>query len=251
MTIQNDHPGYRVILAVDVEGSTSRTDAAKAEMRRTLYRLLEDSLDRSGIQAGHRDTFVDRGDGVLALIHGLDAVPKTLLLRVVVPTLAASLDAYNANASERLRVRAVVHAGETRHDERGFFGTTLDIAFRLLDAPKAKDALARAKGSLALVVSEDIYRNIVLQGYPGIPAAAYRQLVHVAVGGRRHHGWVHDPAAEDRAPGHGLAEAFETVLSRMAWSGPVVAGWRGRLEVLLAAATMAIVHYELSGWIRF
>jgi hypothetical protein len=214
----NDHPRYRVILAVDVEDSTSRTDAAKAEMRRTLYLHLENALDLGGIRAGHRDTFVDRGDGVLVLIRALDTAPKTLLLRTVIPALASSLDsynAYNAGAAGHLRVRAVVHAGETRHDGRGSFGTVLDVAFRLLDSPKCKDALARAKGALALVVSEDIYRSIVLHDYPGIPAESYRPRVSVAVAGRRYRGWVYDPAVGGPGSGRRLTDALRAVGRRI------------------------------------
>jgi len=48
------------------------------------------------------------------------------------------------------------------------FGEALDIAFRLLDSPRAKKALRMTIDPLALVISGDIYRSVVRQGYQGI-----------------------------------------------------------------------------------
>ncbi|WP_157431091.1 hypothetical protein [Actinomadura macra] len=204
-------PRYRAILAVDIEGSTTRTDPVKAELRRTLYRLLEEAFLRAGIEERYREDFVDRGDGALVLVRPLDEVPKTLLLHPVVPILAALLAEHNATPAiapgrdRRIRMRVVVHAGEVHNDGRGNFGEALDIAFRLLDCPEAKDALRRAEAPLVLVVSEDIYHSIVRHGYEGIDAEGYRPLVRLEVTGRGHRGWVYDadggvPLDRHRAP---------------------------------------------------
>src|SRR4051794_15240042 len=56
-------PVYRTIVAVDIEGSTARTDVAKARLRAVLYDLLEAALYACGIAEKHRDPLVDRGDG--------------------------------------------------------------------------------------------------------------------------------------------------------------------------------------------
>ncbi|MBT2213292.1 hypothetical protein [Actinomadura sp. NEAU-AAG7] len=191
-------PRYRTIMAVDIEGSTSRTDPVKAELRRTLYRLLEEAFARAGIEERHREEFVDRGDGALVLVRPLDEVPKTLLLHPMVPILAELLAEHNAGPEpdperdRRMRIRVVVHAGEVQSDGRGSFGEALDVAFRLLDCPEAKDALRAARAPLLLVVSEDIYQSIVRHGYEGIDARAYHPLVRLELTGRRHRGWVRD-----------------------------------------------------------
>ncbi|NEA24330.1 hypothetical protein G3I70_17800 [Actinomadura bangladeshensis] len=222
-------PRYRAILAVDIEGSTTRTDPVKAELRRTLYRLLEEAFNRAGIGRRYREEYVDRGDGALVLVHPFDAVPKTLLLHPVMPILSALLTEYNAglgeyNAAEaisaggdrRIRVRVVVHAGEVQSDGHGNFGEALDVAFRLLDSPEAKSALRRTRAPLALVVSEDIYHSIVRHGYEGIRADSYVPLVRLEVTGRSHQGWLHDAGAA-RAP---------------AGRGAGVPAWRRRLRAL-------------------
>jgi hypothetical protein len=206
-------PRYRAILAVDIEGSTTRTDPVKAELRDTLYRLLEEAFLRAGIESRYREEYVDRGDGALVLVHPFDEVPKTLLLHPVVPMLSALLAEYNstltaaADLDRRIRIRVVVHAGEVHNDGHGNFGEALDLACRLLDSAEAKNALRRAREPLVLVVSEDIYHSIVRHGYEGIRADSYVPLVRLEVTGRRHQGWVNDVDAAVRRAGRVRSEA--------------------------------------------
>ena len=112
----------------------------------------------AGITAGHLEPMADRGDGVLILIKPHDDVPKTVLLGLFIPVLAALLAEHNATVTRpalRMRLRAVVHAGEVHDDGKGFYGEDLDVAFRLLEAQKVKGALREAPTSpLVLVVSE-------------------------------------------------------------------------------------------------
>jgi hypothetical protein len=189
-------PVHRLIVAVDIEGSTKRTNPAKGALRRSLYGLLEQALEATGIAARHLEPHTDRGDSVLILIRPHDDVPKTLVLGHLIPMLTALLIEHNAAVTRpelRLRLRAVVHAGEVHEDEKGFYGDDLDVAFRLLDAPKVKMALKEAIASpLVLVISEEIFHAIVQQGY--LDAGPYRPLGRIRVGYRNRRGWVHIPA---------------------------------------------------------
>jgi hypothetical protein len=199
-------PVHRSILAVDIEKSTGalRTNPIKEELRREVYSMLEASMGVAGIHARHCDPFTDRGDGVLALVHPADDVPKTLLLNPLVPVLVRLLADRNSGLPERdrcrreLRLRMVVHAGEVHFDGKGYFGEALDVAFRLLDAPRLKESLRRGPGPLVLAVSDIIYWSIVSQEYDGIPSEAYRPALRVMVAGRRRTGWVHAPATAAR-----------------------------------------------------
>lgn len=192
-------PRYRAIIAVDIEGSTSRPDPVKGDLRSKLYELFDTALRTAGIGARHRDRFTDRGDGILALIHPVDHAPKAILLTTAVPVLSELLAEYNASlprasrTERHLRVRVVVHAGEVHYDANGCFGETLDVAFRLLDATHVKNALRLAPGPLILVISADIYRAVVRPGYDGIDQRAFRSLVRVNVAGHRYPGWIHVP----------------------------------------------------------
>src|SRR5512146_1209395 len=48
-----DDPVSRLIFAVDIEGSTERTNLAKGKLRHSLYELLEQALEEAGIAARH------------------------------------------------------------------------------------------------------------------------------------------------------------------------------------------------------
>ena len=152
-----------------------------------LYELFDAALRSAGIYPEHRDPFEDRGDGLLALIHPVDQVPTALLLSRVVPLLARMVSAYNAGLppgsrpERQLRIRVAVHAGEVNYDGHGCFGAALDTAFRLLDAPAAKEVLAAAPGPLLLVVSEDSYRAVVRHGH-GMNLGPRQRQISVQVG---------------------------------------------------------------------
>jgi hypothetical protein len=197
-------PRHRAIIALDMECSTSRTDPVKAELRKTIYELFGAALRSAGIHPRHRDPFIDRGDGVLSLIHPVDQAPKALLLTRAIPALNRLLTDYNASRprlgrpERQLRIRVVVHAGEIHYDANGCFGEALDVAFRLLDAAPVKRSHRSAADPLTLVVSGDIYRSVVRHGYDGIDQCAFRPLVLVQVAGNGYLGWIHIPG---EAPG--------------------------------------------------
>ena len=191
-------PVQRTILAVDIEGSGQRTNPVKDELRQQVYRLVLEALRAAGIDDSYYDSFTDRGDGVLVLIRPSDEFPKPLLLSCVVPALARLLAAHNsgvplAEQPRVLRLRAVIHAGEVHYDGKGFFGEDLDVAFRLLDAPRFKAQLRTATTPLALVASDYIYQSIIRHGYAGIDDGEFFPLVTVNVGDQRRKGWVHLP----------------------------------------------------------
>jgi hypothetical protein len=190
-------PRHRSIVAIDIERSTSpvRTNPIREELRHEVYRMLAVAMLTAGIADGHCDPLTDRGDGVLALIHPVDDVPKTLLLNPLVPALVTLLADRNARLADaercrrELRLRAVIHAGEIHYDGKGYFGEALDV-------PRLKCCLRQAETPLVLVVSEDIYWSIIRHEYEGIPGSAFAPLVRVVVGGRRRQGWVHVPVPQ-------------------------------------------------------
>jgi hypothetical protein len=186
-------PRYRAIVALDIEQSTSRPDPVKAELRIMLYELFEAALRSADIGPDRCDPFMDRGDGLLALI---DPAAQARLLSHVVPVFGQLLAGYNASLppQRRIRVRVAVHAGAVRDDDNGCFGAALDIACRLLDAPEAKAALKASPDPLLLVISGDIYRSVACGGRGGTGRAAFRHLVTARVAGREHPGWIWAPA---------------------------------------------------------
>lgn len=191
---------YRSIVALDIERSTARPDPIKAELRNKTYELFDMALCSAGIHKRYRDRFIDRGDGILALVHPVNQAPKTLMLNRAIPALNRLLTDYNANLphairlQRQLRVRIVMHAGEVRYDPNGCFGEALDVAFRLLDASRVKKALRDSADSSILVISGEIYNSVVRHGYDGIDDLAFRPLVRVQIAGNRYPGWIHTPS---------------------------------------------------------
>lgn len=197
-------PRHRAVVALDIERSTSRPDPVKAELRTKLYEMFGAALLQAGIRRQYRDRFIDRGDGILALIRPVDQAPKAVLLKTAIPALSQLLTDYNATLprasrpQRQLRIRVVMHAGEVSYDPNGCFGEALDIAFRLLDATHVKKALQAAADPLILVISGEIYQAIVRHGYDGIDQRAFHPLVRVRIAGNRYPGWIHIPAQPAR-----------------------------------------------------
>jgi len=194
-----DLPHYRAIVALDIESSTTRPNPVKGELRNKAYELFEVALCTAGIGRRYRDRFIDRGDGILALIHPVNQAPKALLLNRAVPLLGRLLAEYNASLprhsqpQRQLRLRVVVHAGDVHYDANGCYGEALDVAFRLLDAARVKKALRETADPLVLVISEYIHNSVVRHGYDGIDRQSFQPLVRVCVAGRRYLGWVRCP----------------------------------------------------------
>jgi hypothetical protein len=168
--INHNRPCHRSILAIDVEDSATRNNSAKAHMRDAMYDLVTETLASTGVSEQDHDPFIDRGDGILVLLHPTEHVPKTLLLHKVIPKLSQSMTLHNlCFPTDGFRLRAVLHAGEVLYDSRGPFGEALDHAFRLLDAPQTKRALRRSTTPLMLVVSDDFYLATVRDHQHGRP----------------------------------------------------------------------------------
>jgi hypothetical protein len=184
-------PHHRSILGIDIEGSTGQLDSGRGRQRAAMYAMFEEALASVGVTESWRDDLLDRGDGVVALIHPVDEVPKIRLLDTVVPTLARLLAEHNArDPTSAFRLRVVVGAGEVTHDGRGPYGEALDVAFRLLEASAVKKMLMTTEDPMVLVVSEEIYGCVVRHGYEGIDANSYVRVRARKVSGRPRVGWA-------------------------------------------------------------
>ncbi|MFD5829300.1 hypothetical protein [Lentzea sp. NPDC060358] len=158
-----------------------------------MYDLVEQALVNSEITTDLRDRYVDRREGLIALVHPMDRVPKTSLLTKFVPWLSELLAERNQEQEHPLRLRVAIHPGDVPYDEAGWFGEDIDIAIDLLDALVAKDRSRQAPPSLVVVVSDQIHRSVIKHGYDGIDARLFEPLIKLEVGGGQCVGWVHVP----------------------------------------------------------
>jgi hypothetical protein len=158
-------PAVCGLFAVDIEGSTRRNNL-KAELRSTLYRILEEAWLATRIYSGDHDSSNDSCYGVLMPICLVaDAIPDTLPPSSVVPVLTSMLAVHNsgiplAEQSRRLRLRIALDAGEVQYSVKG--------PFWLLAARELKTHLRNVMAPLAQAASDDIYPLVVRHGYAGI-----------------------------------------------------------------------------------
>ena len=121
-------------------------------------------------------------------------VSAATVLHPLLSDLAARLAGDNERMTgPRLRLRVVVHEGQVLADEHGYVGEDLNHAFRLLDAPATRAALANSPSAHAvLVVSDTIFQGIVRHRYQGLDPSEW-QPVRVHAKETRTRAWVHLP----------------------------------------------------------
>lgn len=160
-----------VLFGVDVVDFTDqgRDDQAQLAVRDTLYRLLPDAFDVSGM-SWEDCLHQDRGDGILVVIPA--RMPSITVVEPLLSLVHAALRRHNrtVGAAAAIRLRAAVHIGEVHQDDHGLAGSAVNHLCQLLDAPDFKGVLSRAEGDLALVASA-YFHDSVLRHCPDIASA--------------------------------------------------------------------------------
>jgi hypothetical protein len=152
--IEHQPAVHRTILLVDVEGfgSQCRNDEHRIMVRHGVYGALKQAFKSVGIEwdGCYQE---DRGDGVLVLVPPDE--PKAVFAGSLPGELVKALAEHNGthDEQEKVRLRMALHAGEVYYDQHGVAAASVNLAFRLLDAPPLKAALAESSGILALIAS--------------------------------------------------------------------------------------------------
>jgi hypothetical protein len=150
------------IVAVDIVGfgDHRRNNSNQVRVRRGLYGALASSFDCAGIPL-HRCRTEDRGDGALILVPA--DVPKALFADRLPSALTDALVAHNQRhpIEEQIRLRLALHAGEIVHDEHGVTSTSINLTFRILDAPALAATFAESSGVLAVIGSAWFYDEVI------------------------------------------------------------------------------------------
>lgn len=206
-------PEHRSILAVDIVGFSSheRVDPTRLHLRQRLRRTVDSELAR--ILEGASYDSNDTGDG---WVYAIDpAVPKPRLLDPLIPRLAARLERHNQPrpASEQIRLRVVLHAGEVLRDPAPLLGQPVIHAFRLLDAPALKACALATTRPLVLIVSASIYEGIVKQRYVRLDPATFFPVI-ARVKETNDRAWVHVPG-DPEAPLRASVVATPAQLARL------------------------------------
>ncbi|QFG22249.1 hypothetical protein [Actinomadura sp. WMMB 499] len=181
-----DYPQPASIAVVDIVGSSGEHDMAKRRSRAALYAWLEGALGRLWTDGRH----ADRGDGVL-MVWGRD-VPKVEVLTALLRLPDHLPDGVPP------RIRVAVHAGDVYADPRGLVGDSVNRTFRLNEAGLLREAIARARGPVAYLVSDEVHGSVVEYGYDGLdPDAFHEAVVDLKESTRR--AWLHIPREDGLA----------------------------------------------------
>ncbi|SFQ09502.1 NB-ARC domain-containing protein [Actinomadura madurae] len=187
---------HRTIVIADVVGFSSRrrTSHDRSLLRTETYRALHDAFVKAGIP-WDSCYIEDRGDGVLILAP--PEVPKSFFVERLPETLSRELIKHNQvhPSAQEIRLRVALHAGEVHADQHGVAGSSLNHAFRILEASELKEAVATSPPApLGLITSDWFYREVV-QPSEAVDSESFRR-VDVHVKETRSQAWIrvlHEP----------------------------------------------------------
>jgi indole-3-glycerol phosphate synthase len=184
-----DSVKQRCLLAVDLEGWSTRDPVDQARAQEATSLILRTALDRHGIEPDAYRLLL-RGDSFLVSLPGLTS--KAILMRDVVSTFQELLRAYNADVKEgvEMRWRVALHVGDVMYRATGWSGADVVHVLRLLDASPVRNALHAANASVLAVVLSDRWHDAALR--EGAIVDAYRHVWYGDKGGVKE-AWVRSP----------------------------------------------------------
>jgi len=162
------------LVAVDIEGYSRRDNMGHVELRQGLRGLCDDAFGEIGVPADVRQ---DQGDAFLILVES--SVAKARLVADLVNEFSIALGQFNRSRrlEERMRLRVALHAGDVHLDGTGYGGEAVVAVMRLIEADALREALKKAPSDLAVIVSGQLHRDVVVQRYRGIDPTEYREVL--------------------------------------------------------------------------
>ncbi|MEH1100757.1 hypothetical protein [Micromonospora sp. CPCC 205561] len=160
------HPERRLLVSVDMERYSRRTNLQQYEAQKDFRDLLHQAAGDVGLDRVAWTT-QQAGDGELAILPR--DVAESRVIGRFVPELNRRLRGYNSSRVQdaRIRLRVAVHQGLVHLDgANGFPGNAVVFVCRLCEAEPVKRALAAfPDAGVALIVSGEIFRDVVTE-YP-------------------------------------------------------------------------------------
>lgn len=176
----------RIGFVLDVAGYGARPAPVQAVVQQRLPELVRQVLARCGLRLANSADGAGRpgapgdavehewtGDGINAMLPA--DIDPTVVLPVLIRSLAAGLASDNARSGDRVRVRMAVGIGLVTHSGAGFGGPMIVEINRLVSSARLRGALADSPAAdLAVAVSDQVHSMILKPGYPGIPVSQFR-----------------------------------------------------------------------------
>jgi len=188
----------KLCVAYDVERYSGRGTRREYATQQRLADILEYAFREAGAPAGGVEV-QEQGDGGLALLPTGGAIDEPRLIVGLISALIEGLNELNEDLVEQARVRLRVGLGEgvVHRGPHGYVGPAVIEVCRLRDADPVRSALAGSNAPLVAVVADGLYRDVLSQGYHGLPASAFAE-VDVTAKSYSGKAWIYLPGT--RAP---------------------------------------------------
>jgi class 3 adenylate cyclase len=165
---------YRLVVGVDIENYSKLDTLDQSLVQTRLSEVLDSAAHRAGLT---RDQWYrqPRGDGELAVLP--PSVDVAWVVAELTEQLATALaELRRSNPTEpALRLRVAMHHGTVAMGHFGLAGDTPVITCRLLDSDNARNALTdEASADLVLVVSKQLYQDVVASRFHGLAPDRFR-----------------------------------------------------------------------------
>jgi hypothetical protein len=192
--VEPERPVRRLVVMVDLENYSGRDNLRQLEAQRGLVHVMTHAALHAGLDRSCWD-IQPQGDGELDILPQETEEPR--VVGDFIAALDGHLTVYNRDLipGARLRLRVAMDHGIVHFGHNGYPGATVVRTARMLDSPELRSALAAASGAnLALMVSGELFDQVVRHGYPGVRPEEYA-AADIEVKGLRCRGWI-------RVPGH-------------------------------------------------
>jgi hypothetical protein len=195
----------RVCVVLDIEKYSSRFNPDHLAMQRQLLTIAERAIGHAQVRWAEVER-EGKGDGLLMELPPGINEPQAIAGVINGMKLALSESNLRAQSSRRMRLRMALTQGIRHPGETGAVGDATIAACRLVDSKELRAAMAgysSSARSLGVIVADDLYRDVVAHGYPGLDPAEFTEVqVEIADKGFAAKAWTYVP---EPSPGRLLA----------------------------------------------
>lgn len=167
--------GRALLVACDVTGYGRGDDQLQAAMQAALVEVLDQAACEARLVRSEWDKD-SSGDGELALLPATVSEPR--VVDDFARALSAALARHNRHLADeaRLRLRVAIHFGVAYPASNGYAGQGVVAVSRLLDCAPIRETMRQSDTDLALIVSDGIYSDIVLNGHTSFRQQDFRRV---------------------------------------------------------------------------